>query len=191
MGFANLEDLLAIEKESKWEDRDLPSTLFGLLSRTAQSFPNRPAVSYQILSGPKDKAETLTWSELHTKTIQAANMFRSLGVGSKDVVAYILPNANETVLTLLGGAIAGIANPINPLLDAEQIGAILRETNAKVVVTMKAFPKSDVPQKASKAVSLAPNVTSVIEVDLNRYLTPPKSWIVPLIRQIFCLSCCH
>ena len=182
MGFANLEDLLAIEKEVKWEDRDLPSTLFGLLTRTAKSFPNRPAVSYQILSGPKDKAETLTWSEVHTKTVQAANMFRSLGIGSEDVVAYILPNANETVLTLLGGAIAGIANPINPLLDPEQIGAILRETNAKVVVTMKAFPKSDVPQKAAKAVSLAPNVTSVIEVDLNRYLTPPKSWIVPLIR---------
>jgi acyl-coenzyme A synthetase/AMP-(fatty) acid ligase len=94
-------------------------------------------------------------------------MFHSLGVGSEDVVAYILPNANETVLTLLGGAIAGIANPINPLLDPEQIGAILRETNAKVVVTMKAFPKSDVPQKAAKAVGLAPNVTSVIVVDLN------------------------
>ena len=123
MGFANLEDLLAIEKESKWEDRDLPSTLFGLLSRTAQSFPNRPAVSYQILSGPKDKAETLTWSELHTKTIQAANMFRSLGVGSKDVVAYILPNANETVLTLLGGAIAGIANPIP--IEPDWPGAII------------------------------------------------------------------
>ena len=28
MGFANLEDLLAIEKEVKWEERDLPSTLF-------------------------------------------------------------------------------------------------------------------------------------------------------------------
>ena len=40
MGFAKLKDLLAIEKESKWEDRDLPATLFGLLSRTAQSFPN-------------------------------------------------------------------------------------------------------------------------------------------------------
>ena len=31
MGFANLEDLLAIEKEIKWEDRDLPATLLGLL----------------------------------------------------------------------------------------------------------------------------------------------------------------
>ena len=28
----------------------------------------------------------------------------------------------------------------------------------------------------------APNVQTVLEVDLNRYLTPPKSWIVPLIR---------
>ena len=59
MGFANLEDLLAIEKEIKWEDRDLPSTLFGLLSRTAHLFPNRPAVSYQ-----KDIAHTLVNAEL-------------------------------------------------------------------------------------------------------------------------------
>ena len=95
MGFANLEDLLAIEKEVKWEDRDLPSTLFGLLSRTAKSFPNRPAVSYQILSGPKDKAETLTWSELHAKTVQAANMFHSLGVGSEDVVAIKKKNVQQ------------------------------------------------------------------------------------------------
>jgi fatty-acyl-CoA synthase/long-chain acyl-CoA synthetase len=98
------------------------------------------------------------------------------------VVAYVLPNSNETVLTLLGGAVAGIVNPINPLLDAEQIGAILRETKAKVVVTLKAFPKTDVGQKTAAAVALAPNVKAVIEVDLNKYLTPPKSWIVPLVR---------
>lgn len=28
----------------------------------------------------------------------------------------------------------------------------------------------------------APKVHTVLEIDLNRYLTPPKSWIVPLIR---------
>ena len=47
---------------------------------------------------------------------QAANLFRDLGVGEKDVVAYILPNAMETVVTLIGASVAGIANPINPLL---------------------------------------------------------------------------
>ena len=29
---------------------------------------------------------------------------------------------------------------------------------------------------------MAPNVKTVLEVDLLRYVTPPKSWIIPLIR---------
>ncbi|WP_300032265.1 acyl-CoA synthetase [uncultured Roseobacter sp.] len=182
MTFAGRADCEAIEKEMPWSDRDMPVTLYGQLSRTAEKFPNHNAVSYQIFSGPKDKAETLSWSDLKDKTAQAANLFRSLGITETDVVAYILPNANETVLALLGGAVAGIVNPINPLLDAEQIGSILRETGAKVVVTLKPFPKTDVADKAAEAVALAPGVETVLEVDLLRYLTPPKSWIVPLIR---------
>ncbi|MGC3936174.1 acyl-CoA synthetase [Roseobacter sp. EG26] len=182
MTFAGIDDRNAIEAEMPWADRPLPKTLYGLLSETAGKFPNHNAVSYQIFSGPTDKAETLTWSALKDQVTQAANLFRSLGIGKDDVVAYILPNANETVLTLLGGAVAGIVNPINPLLDAEQIGSILRETNAKVVVTLRPFPKTDVADKTAEAVALAPNVKTVLEVDLLRYLTPPKSWIVPLIR---------
>jgi fatty-acyl-CoA synthase/long-chain acyl-CoA synthetase len=180
--FATLADSKAIEAQMPWEKRDVPPTLHALLSRTAGRFPQHKAVSYQLTSGPADTAETLTWSELLGRVTQAANLFRSLGVGEKDVVAYVLPNASETVLTLLGGAIAGIVNPINPLLDAGQIAAILRETKAKVVVTLKAFPKTDVPQKVAEAVLHAPDVRTVLEVDLLRYLTPPKSWIVPLIR---------
>ncbi len=182
MPFATIADKKAIEAEMPWEKRDVPATLYELLSRTAGKFPSHDAVSYQLFSGPTDKAETLSWSELHAKTTQTANLFRKLGVGEKDVVAYIMPNANETILALLGGMVAGIVNPINPLLDSDQIAAILRETNAKVVVTLKAFPKTDVAQKTAEAVRHAPNVKTVLEVDLNRYLTPPKSWIVPLVR---------
>ncbi len=181
MAFAGIADKLAIE-QTPWEDRDVPVTLYQMLSNTASKFPSHNAVSYQLFSGPTDKAETLTWSALKDRTTQAANLFRSLGVGEDDVVAYILPNCNETIFTLLGGAVAGIANPINPLLEPEQIGAILRETNAKVVVTLKPFPKTDVAQKTAEAVRHAPNVDTVLEVDLLRYLTPPKSWIVPFLR---------
>ena len=182
MSFASLDDLKKIEQEMAWEARDLPVTLYDMIARTRDRFGNRPALSYQLLSGPKDKAETLTWSELHDKVCQAANLFRSLGVKEDDTIAYILPNANETLITMLGGAIAGIVNPINPLLEPEQIAAILRETNAKVVVTLKSFVKTDVAQKVAEAVRHAPKVHTVLEVDLVRYLTPPKSWIVPLIR---------
>ena len=182
MAFGSIADKKAIEAEMPWAKRDVPVTLHQLLSRTAGKFPDRPAVSYQLFSGPNDKAETLTWSELLDKTVQTANLLRKLGVGEKDVVAYVLPNANETILALLGGMVAGIVNPINPLLEADQIASILRETKAKVVVTLKAFPKTDVAQKTAEAVRHAPNVKTVLEVDLNRYLTPPKSWIVPLVR---------
>ncbi|MGL4311693.1 MAG: AMP-binding protein, partial [Paracoccaceae bacterium] len=180
--FASAADRDAIEAEMPWAARGLPVTIHGLLSRTAAEHGGRPAVSFQILSGPGDKSETLTWNQLLGRVTQAANLFRNLGVGEKDTVAYLLPNCNETVVALLAGATAGIVNPINPLLDAEQIAAILRETNAKVLVTLRSFPKSDVAQKAAEAVALAPSIRTVLEVDLNRYLTPPKSWIVPLIR---------
>ena len=182
MPFAGIEDRDAIENEMPWDKRDVPATLHQLLARTAARVPDHAAISYQIFSGPEDKAETLSWSQLLGKTNQVANMLRGLGIGETDVVAYILPNCSETVLALLGGAIAGIVNPINPLLEPEQIASILRETNARVVITLRPFPKTDVAQKTAEAVRHAPNVQTVLEVDLNRYLTPPKSWIVPLVR---------
>lgn len=182
MTYANFEDRNAIENEMPWEARDLPKTTYALLSSTAEKFGTRNAVSYRLFSDPSAPCETLSWNELRDKTGQAANLFRSLGVGEDDVVAYLLPNATETVLTYLGGQVAGIVNPINPLLDAEQIAAILRETNAKVLVTLRAFPKTDVAQKAAEAVRFAPNVKTVLEVDLHRYLTGAKRLIVPLIR---------
>ena len=182
MAYANVADRDAIENEMPWDARDLPTTTYAMLSETAQKHGARKAVSFSLLSDPDAKCETLSWDELREKTAQTANLFRSLGVGEGDVVAYLMPNATETILTYLGGQVAGIVNPINPLLDAEQIAAILRETGAKVLVTLKAFPKTDVAQKAADAVRMAPNVKHVLEVDLLRYLTGLKKFIVPLIR---------
>lgn len=180
--FATVADRDAIEAEKPWEKRGTAPSVYQLLARTAQQNRGGKALSFQLLSGPADPAETLTWGELQAQATQTANMLRALGVGEKDVVAYILPNCNETVLTLLGGMTAGIVNPINPLLDAEQISAILRETRAKVVVTLKAFPKADIAQKTAEAVRFAPDVKVVVEVDLAHYLTGAKRYLVPLVR---------
>ncbi|MCF1708786.1 acyl-CoA synthetase [Tabrizicola sp. J26] len=180
--FSSVADVRAIEAEADWAGRGEPATIYDFLSRTKARHGDRPAVSFQLLSGAADPARTLTWSELHGRVTQAANAFRALGVSETDVVAYVLPNCLETVVTLLGGMVAGIVNPINPLLEPQQIGAILRETKAKVVVTLRAFPKTDVAQKVAEAVRHAPNVRTVIEIDLVRYLSPPKSWIVRMIR---------
>jgi fatty-acyl-CoA synthase len=180
--FATAADLKAIEAEKPWTDRGQARSMYEYLSRAKAAHGERPAISYQLLSGAETKKVTLTWSALHAEVTRAANLFRSLGVGEKDVVAFVMPNAMETAVTLLGGAVAGIVNPINPLLEPEKIAAILRETGAKVVVTLKAFPKTDLAQKVSEAVQFAPNVKTVLEVDLVPYLSGLKKIIVPLIR---------
>ncbi len=180
--FATAADLKAIEAEKPWAERGQARSMYEYLSRAKAAHGARPAISYQLLSGPESKKLTVTWAELHARVTQAANLFRSLGIGEKDVVAFIMPNAMETAITLLGGSVAGIVNPINPLLEPEKISAILRETNAKVVVTLRAFPKTDLAQKVGDAVKFAPNVKTVLEVDLVPYLSGLKKLIVPLVR---------
>ncbi len=180
--FASVADRNAIEGQMPWADRKVARTMHEFLTRARDRHGAKAAISFQLLSGPATKSETLSWAQLHGRVTQAANLFHALGVGQGDVVAYVLPNCMETAVTLVGGAVAGIVNPINPLLEPEQIAAILRETRAKVVVTLRAFPKTDLAQKVAAAVKLAPGVKTVLEVDLARYLSPPKSWIVRLIR---------
>ena len=186
--WGNVADRDAIENEMPWEDRGVATTIYQFLADTADKHGDRNGITFQLMSDPGAKAETLTWRDFYEKVTQAANMFRGLGIGETDAVAFILPNCNETAITLIGGAVAGIVNPVNPLLDAEQIGSLLRETGAKVVVTLKSFPKTDVAQKVAQALALAPNVKTVLEVDLLRYMTPPKSWIVPLVRPKYTLT---
>ncbi|NPD13806.1 acyl-CoA synthetase [Xinfangfangia sp. D13-10-4-6] len=180
--FATLADVKALEAQAPWSGRDVAKTIYQALSRTRASHGSRDAISFQLLSDPGAHKTTLSWAELHRQVTQAANLLRSLGIGPQDVVAYILPNTTETVVTLLGGMVAGIVNPINPLLEAAQIASILRETRAKVVVTLRAFPKSDVSQKVAEALREAPDVRHLLEVDLLTNLTGLKRLVVPFMR---------
>ncbi|WJS83679.1 acyl-CoA synthetase [Paracoccus sp. TOH] len=180
--FANVADRDAVEAEMPYAQRPVPRTLYEALTRTRDQHPQRPAISFQLFSDPKAPARTLSWTELHERVTETANLFHTLGVGPGDVVAYLLPNCIEAPVVLLAGATTGIVNPINPLLDAEQIAGILRETGAKVLVTLKSFPKTDIAQKAAEAVALAPGVQTVLEIDLRGYLTGLKRLLVPLMR---------
>ncbi|PAU98676.1 acyl-CoA synthetase [Paracoccus salipaludis] len=180
--FVSIADRDRVEAEMPYAERPLPKTIHGFLSAARDRFPQRPALAFQLLSDPRSRACTLNWTEFHERVTETANLFRSLGVGPTDTVAYLLPNCLETPVVLLAGATAGIVNPINPLLEPEQIASILRETNAKVLVTLKSMPKSDVAQKAAAALELAPNVQTLLEVDLARYLGGLKRLIVRFLR---------
>ena len=180
--FENVQDLIQLEKEASFPDRLPEKTIYKSLKRVATNFPSRPAISFQITSKPGSKSETYNWGELYNFVVKAANTFRTAGIEKNDVIAFVLPNCSETAITFLAGAITGIVNPINALLEPKQISHILRETNAKAIVTLAPMLKTEVAQNVHKALETAPNVKTVFEVDLVRYLTPPKSWIASILR---------
>ena len=86
------------------------------------------------------------------------------------------------MVAALGGATAGIVSAVNPVISADHIAGILRESKAKIVVTLAPFPKTEVAQTVAKALEDAPDVKIVMTVDLLPYLTGLKKFIVPLIR---------
>lgn len=172
----------ALEQEMPVEDRFPEKTPYSLLKRTASLHGDKPASSFQLLSDPGSKSQTLTWKEMFEQVTQAANLFRSLGVQDDDAVAYLLPGLNEAVVTVMGAMTAGRANPINPLLDHEAVAGILRESQAKVLVTLRSFPKSDIAEKAAMAAALAPSVETIVEIDMMPHLGGVKRVIAPLLR---------
>ncbi|MDD2869020.1 acyl-CoA synthetase [Neomegalonema sp.] len=179
--YASMADKLAMDRvplSERWSARNT----YELMSATAAKHPDRPAVTFQLTSEPDAKLISSTWREFKGEVTRAANLFRSLGVGPKDVVATLLPNCMEMAVTLMAGQTAGIVHPINPLLEPAQIAALLRESGAKVLVSLAPFPRADLADKAAAALALAPGVKTLVEVDFKRGLKPPKSWLVPLIR---------
>ena len=178
----SLESAEKIAAEMPFEKRFEGKSVYSMLSRTVMKYSGLPAVSFQIEAGPKSGSETLNWGQLLGKVTQTANGLKSLGIGKKDKVAYILPNCSEAVITFLAGSTAGIVVPMSPLLEPDQMAGILNLAEVKVVVTLKSLPKTDVAQKVALALEKSPTVTHLVEVDLVRYLKFPKSIIAPLIR---------
>ena len=78
-------DTAVIENEMDVLERWNEKTVYEQLCKTSKKFPTRPAVSFQLKSGMKDKSTTLSWNELMKKVTQAANLFRSMGIGQNDV----------------------------------------------------------------------------------------------------------
>ena len=181
MRMAVQEDI-ARHEEIPLEDRyDLEST-YQVLEEGAEKWPSKPAVSFQLKGKPNDKSYSWTYTELLSVTTKAANLFRSLGATEKNSVALVLPNLPETLAAMFAAQTSGIVNPINPLLEPSQIASILRDSDAKIVVTLAGFPKTEIAQHVAEALKSTPAVDTLVEIDMRKYVTPPLSWLIPLIR---------
>jgi fatty-acyl-CoA synthase len=169
-GIATQADVEAMERVPLAE-RDLPASTYAMLRQGASQHPDKVALRFFLRGGAYQRSVDWTFAELMMHITQAANLFHELGVQRSDVVSYILPNLPETHAVLWGAETAGIANPINPLLDAEAMAGLMRAAETKVLVTLAPFPSTDLWEKVQAAQAHVPTLETILTVDLSRYLS--------------------
>ncbi|MBH8569184.1 acyl-CoA synthetase [Microvirga sp. STS02] len=180
-GYRNLDDILTIE-QTPLAVQPVPAHTLALLERGRDRNPAALALRFVFSGERPTESVDFTYAQLVQRCYQTANMLHELGVGATDVVSYLLPNLPETHFTLWGGQAAGIVNPLNPLLEPAQIAEILNAAGTKVLVTLRAFPKTDIWQKVQAVAPLVPTLRTVVTVDLLEYLPRMQRLLVGALR---------
>ena len=124
----------------KHYDAGVPTTLeypkiplFRLLEESARRFPNRPAV---VVAGPAFSF-ALTFRQVDALANRFANALIALGVAPQDRVALQLPNLPQFIFCFYGALKAGaVAVPVNPLYRGRDLATLLKNSGAKVIVTI-------------------------------------------------------
>ncbi len=101
---------------------------------------------------------------------QAANAFFRAGVTPGTAVTVLLPNLPQTHYALLGAQAAGIASPVNPMLEVDYIAAIVDETGAQALVACAPMEDSTLWDKAIAVVDRCRAVRTLFVVSATPYV---------------------
>lgn len=137
---------------------------FEALQLGAGRDPDAPALLFLQNADPDETPVVVSHRQFISRVTQAANLFGELGIGPGDVVSLLLPLVPQAFFALFGAEAAGIANPVNPLLEAGQIAEILRAAKTKVLVALGPVPGSDIWSKVEKIRSELPDLEAIVVV---------------------------
>jgi fatty-acyl-CoA synthase len=161
--FAADEDVRSFE-QTPYGDRIAAASTYEALRLGAARNPDAPAFQFLPNAEPTDTPIVVSYRDFIAGVTQAANMFHTLGVGPHDVVSFLLPLVPEAFITLFGAEAAGIANPVNPLLEPYQIAEILEAARTTVLVALGPMPGTDIWQKVDKVRSQLKHLKAIVQV---------------------------
>jgi fatty-acyl-CoA synthase len=135
-----------------------------LIEKSAELYGDDPAIEF-LLTGRRDESpQTISFKTLANQTRQTANLLSSLGLLGNEAVSILLPILPQSHPLILGSQIAGLANPINPLLEPAHISEIMQATDARIIACLAPSAHSDLWQKLIKILPELPNVHTVLAV---------------------------
>jgi len=79
-------------------------------------------------------------------------------------VSFMLPLLPEAFITLFGAEAAGIANPVNPLLEPHQIAEILQAANTTILVALGPVPGTDIWKKVEQVRGKLKHLKAIVQV---------------------------
>ncbi|GAA4352734.1 acyl-CoA synthetase [Variovorax defluvii] len=159
----SIEDVKRLEQTPLAEALTVRST-YEIFRNSAAAFGDRTALTFLRTGDPADAPIRWSYAQLLAGIHQTANLLHRLGVGPQDAVAILLPGCLEYHLALWGGAAAGIAQPLNPLLTEEKLAALMTAGRAKVLIAYGTECDAGLWSKALRLRTQVPTLTTVLRV---------------------------
>ena len=156
-------DVRAVEAIPFHERIDAASTFEAIRIGAAHN-PDAPAIQFLPNADPAEPVLVISHAQFLARVTQAANMFTSLGVGPNDVVSFLLPLVPQSFYALFGAEAAGIANPVNALLEPHQLAEILQAANTRVLVALGPTPGTDIWEKVERIRASVPGLKAIVQV---------------------------
>jgi long-chain acyl-CoA synthetase len=121
----------AIAGQGAETSRDLPQTLGGMLRRTAQLYPDRPA----HMEAHGSEYVSLSFSELYRRVYQVARALHALGLRSGDRLALLGENSSAWAQVDWAAQSLGLVTvPIYPTLTPAQARYIASDSGCKAAI---------------------------------------------------------
>src|SRR5262249_62085 len=169
-----LQDVEALERVPL-EERIFSWDLNDWIARGCALDPDKVAIRYISDGDPESAAVCIRYAELQARATQAANLFHSLGVSASDTVIFVLPTLPQLYPALRGGGATGIACGVNWMLKPEQLGELVRATNAKVLITLGPTPGYEIWENVQAIRSDLPRSLHVLTVPGPGGATDPQT----------------
>jgi len=139
------------------EDR---ASVYSLLVEAAQRAPEATAITF--LPSVEAEPVRLTHGAFLRRLHRVARLLRKLGVARGDVVTLLAPSIPDAVVALWAAETVAIAHPVNTLLRADDIAAMMRAAGSRVLVAPGPQAGSDLWDKAVAAAQATPGLRGVI-----------------------------
>ncbi|PSJ57750.1 AMP-binding protein [Kumtagia ephedrae] len=149
--------------EGWWQDKTLDDLLEAAIARN----PDKKAlVAYRMDKGFDAPAKVMTYRELGDAVAKAAGSFRAMGIGKGDIVALMLPNWWEFVVSAYALArIGAVCNPLMHIFRERELRFMLGFADTKAILIPKTFRGHDFERMLDGLKPELPKLQHIIVVD--------------------------